>query len=79
MSQLRLKRQRGGSNNDGSEEPISTVSSMGALTAISSVGNEGTSSPLHSTYAVSSFSDNYVFQSSVIVHPIFTETALDVS
>ena len=62
-----------------SESGANTGGSVGPLAAFSSVGNDGTSSALHPTYAVSSFSDNYFFQNPVIVNPIFDETTLDVN
>ena len=61
------------------ESGANTGGSVGPLAAFSSVGNDGTSSALHPTYAVSSFSDNYFFQNPVIVNPIFDETTLDVN
>ena len=62
-----------------SESGANTGGSVGPLAAFSSVGNDGTSSALHPTYAVSSFSDDYFFQNPVIVNPIFDETTLDVN
>ena len=61
------------------ESSANTGGPVGPSAAFSSVGNEGTSSPLHPTYAVSSFSDNYFFQNPVIVNPIFDETTLEVN
>lgn len=61
------------------ESSANTGGPVGPSAAFSSVGNEGTSSPLHPTYAVSSFSDNSFFQNPMIVNAIFDETTLDVN